>query len=239
MSLSVDVVTLFPEMFHGPFEHSIVARAVQAGLVDVRVVGLRPFGVGVHRVTDDYPYGGGQGMVMRPEPLVQAVEWCQARVPHPARVVVTAARGRLLTQRMLEAWSGCPYLIVVAGHYEGIDQRVVDVLGAEEVSIGNFVLTGGELPAMVVVDGVVRLLPGALGDRESARQDSFSGPSGLLEGPQYTRPPVFRGLAVPGVLLSGDHARIAAWRAEQALATTAGRRPDLLEGKRAENCPPR
>jgi tRNA (guanine37-N1)-methyltransferase len=231
----IDIVTLFPSMFRGPFDASIVARARQRGLVEIGLVDLRPFGVGPHRITDDYPYGGGQGMVMRPEPLVRAVEWCLARTPARGRVIVTAARGWPLRQTHLEQWSQERHLVIVAGHYEGIDQRVVDIFGAEEISLGDFVLTGGELPAMAIVDGVVRLLPGALGDADSARHDSFSGPRRLLEGPQYTRPPMYRGRGVPPVLQSGDHGRIAAWRADQALRTTAERRPELLFDPR-ENC---
>jgi tRNA (guanine37-N1)-methyltransferase len=225
----IDIVTLFPEMFRGPFGVSMVARAVHRGLVDLRIVPLRPFGVGVHRVTDDYPYGGGQGMVMRPEPVVEAVEWAMAHVPAPPTVLVTSAQGPVLTQSQLRAWAERPYLIVVAGHYEGIDQRAIEIVGGQEVSIGSFVLTGGELPAMVIVDGVVRLLPGVLGAGEGAADDSFSGPEGWLEGPQYTRPPLYRGLAVPDVLRSGNHQAVARWRREQALQTTRTRRPDLLE----------
>lgn len=219
-ALRVDIVTLFPEMFQGPFAASIVARAAAKGLVDIRLVDLRPFGVGVHRLTDDYPYGGGVGMLMRPEPLVDAVEWCLAHEPRPGRILVTSARGRPLTQPGLEELARGDHLVVIAGHYEGIDQRVVDTLGAEEVSLGPFVLTGGEIPAMALVDGVVRLLPGALGAEAGSREDSFSGSDRLVEGPQYTRPPVYRGRAVPEVLLSGDHARIRAWREEQARAST-------------------
>ncbi|MGC8488644.1 MAG: tRNA (guanosine(37)-N1)-methyltransferase TrmD [Clostridia bacterium] len=218
--LKIHVVTLFPDMFAGPFADSIVDRAVRKGLVDIRLVPLRPFGVGVHRICDDYPYGGGVGMLMRPEPLVDAVEWCLAHEPRPARVLVTAARGRPLSQPWLEELSRAGHLVLIAGHYEGIDQRVLDVLGAEELSLGPFVLTGGEIPAMAVVDGVVRLLPGALGAEEGSRDDSFSGPHRLVEGPQYTRPPVYRGHAVPDVLLSGDHARIRAWREQQARMST-------------------
>jgi tRNA (guanine37-N1)-methyltransferase len=225
----IDIVTLFPEMFRGPFDVSIVARARERGAVDLRIVPLRPFGVGVHHLTDDYPYGGGEGMVMRPEPIVEAVEWAMAHVPAPARVVVTSAQGRLLTQDLLREWAALPYLVIVAGHYEGIDQRAVDLLGADEVSVGSFVLTGGELPAMLMVDGVVRLLPGVLGAPTGAQQDSFSGPDGWLEGPQYTRPLTYRGLTVPDVLRSGNHRAVAAWRRREALRVTRERRPDLLD----------
>ncbi len=217
--MQIDVITLFPEMFDGPFAVSMVARAAAEGRVTVNVVPLRPFGVGEHHLTDDYPYGGGPGMVMRPEPIVHAVEWAAARVPAPPTVLVTSAQGRRLNQRQLQQWATRPYLVVVAGHYEGMDQRVVPLLGAEEVSIGDYVLTGGELPAMVIVDGVVRLLPGVLGAADGAAQDSFSLADGALEGPQYTRPLSYRGLPVPEVLRSGHHANIRAWR--------------LAEGRRA------
>lgn len=213
--MQIDIVTLFPEMFCGPFAVSIVARAQAQGLVSLNLINLRPFGVGEHRVTDDYPYGGGPGMVMRPEPIVRAVEWAAARVPGRPTVLVTSAQGRRLEQQGLRAWAQASHLVIVAGHYEGIDQRVVDLLGAEEVSVGDFVLTGGELPAMVVVDGVVRLLPGVLGAPDGAQRDSFGTPAGELEGPQYTRPLIYRGHEVPAVLRSGHHERIAAWRAEQ------------------------
>jgi tRNA (guanine37-N1)-methyltransferase len=214
--MQIDVVTLFPEMFQGPFAVSMLARAQREGMLTLRVIGLRPFGVGEHRLTDDYPYGGGPGMVLRPEPIVRAVEWAQAHVPAPATVLVTSAQGRPLRQRHLRRWAASPYVVVIAGHYEGIDQRVVDLLCAEEVSIGDYVLTGGELPAMVLVDGIARLLPGVLGASMGADEDSFSGPDEALEGPQYTRPLEYRGLAVPEVLRSGHHARISAWRRRQA-----------------------
>jgi tRNA (guanine37-N1)-methyltransferase len=209
----LDIVTLFPDMVERPLRESIIGRAAARGLIRVRVVGLRRFGVGPHRVTDDYPYGGGGGMVLRPEPVVDAVEWAVAHVPAPPLVLVTAAQGIPLTQSHLEQWAVRPYVVIVAGHYEGIDQRVVTVLNAVEVSIGPYVLTGGELPALVIADGVARLLPGVLGAPEGARQDSFSGPGRGPEGPQYTRPPVYRGLPVPPVLRSGDPAAVRAWRA--------------------------
>jgi tRNA (guanine37-N1)-methyltransferase len=225
--MRIDIVTLFPEMFQGPFAASMLARAQAQGAVEIGMVPLRPFGVGVHRITDDYPYGGGAGMLMRPEPLVEAVEWAMARVPHPARVIVSSAQGRLLTQPMLEEWAKLPYVIMIAGHYEGIDQRVIDILEADEVSLGSFVLTGGELPVMVMVDGVVRLLPGVLGAEMGTATDSFSGEDRLLEGPQYTRPISYRGREVPAVLRSGNHAEIARWRRREAERVTETVRPDL------------
>ena len=224
--MHIDIVTLFPEMFRGPFGVSMVGRAVAQGLVSVNVVPLRPFGVGEHHLTDDYPYGGGPGMVMRPEPIVRAVEWARARVPADGTVLVTSAQGRPVTQRQLQAWAKLPYLVLVAGHYEGIDQRVVPLLDAEEVSIGDYVLTGGELPAMVIADGVVRLLPGVLGASDGAAQDSFSGADGTLEGPQYTRPLTYRGLTVPEVLRSGHHEKIRAWRLAEGVRAAERRTPD-------------
>ena len=225
--MQIDIVTLFPEMFQGPFAVSIVARAKAQGLLSLNVVNLRAFGVGEHRTTDDYPYGGGPGMVMRPEPIVRAVEWAAARVPAPPLVLVTSAQGRRLEQRDLQGWASQPYLVIVAGHYEGIDQRVMELLAAEEVSVGDFVLTGGELPAMVMVDGVVRLLPGVLGAPDGAQRDSFSNGEGDLEGPQYTRPLVYRGQEVPAVLRSGHHERIRAWRAQQGREAAARRARSL------------
>lgn len=226
--MQIDIITLFPEMFVGPLDHSMVGRARKKGLVDIRLVGVRPFGVGIHQITDDYPYGGGAGMLMRPEPLVDACEWAMAHVPKRPRVLVTSAQGTVVTQSRLEEWAALPYVLLVAGHYEGIDQRAIEILGAEEVSIGDYVLTGGELPAMVLTDGIVRLLPGVLGALEGAQYDSFSQAERWLEGPQYTRPWEFRGKAVPDILKSGDHQRIAAWRREQSRRLTRERRPDLI-----------
>jgi tRNA (guanine37-N1)-methyltransferase len=219
-SLRIDIVTLFPDMFSGPFAESMVRRSLERGIAEIQIVPLRPFGVGVHRITDDYPYGGGVGMLMRPEPVVEAVEWCLAHDPRPARVLITAARGRPLGQRWLEELAGAGHLVIVAGHYEGIDERVIDILQAEELSLGPFVLTGGEIPAMALVDGVVRLLPGVLGAESGSRDDSFSGDERLVEGPQYTRPPRYRGVPVPEALLSGDHARIKEWRQQAARRST-------------------
>jgi tRNA (guanine37-N1)-methyltransferase len=186
-------------------------------------VPLREFGLGRHRVVDDTPYGGGPGMVLKPEPIVAAVE--SIRRPE-STVVLTTPRGRLFTQALARELAARPHLVLVCGHYEGVDERVVAVLGAEEVSIGDFVLTGGELPAMVIVDAVARLLPGALGAEASPVEESHS--AGLLEYPQYTRPVEFRGLRVPAVLLGGNHAAIARWRRLQSLVLTLTRRPELL-----------
>jgi tRNA (guanine37-N1)-methyltransferase len=220
----IDIVTLFPAMVEGPIRASMLGRARERGLVDIRVVDLRDYAEGRHRVTDDYQFGGGGGMVLKPEPVFAAVE--ALRTP-AARVVMLDPRGRSLTQAVVRELAALPHLILLAGHYEGVDGRVSDVLADDEISIGDYVLTGGELPALVVTDAVARLIPGVLGNATAPHQDSFA--DGLLEGPQYTRPEVFRDLRVPEVLLSGDHARIARWRREQALWRTWQRRPELLE----------
>ncbi|POB09163.1 tRNA (guanosine(37)-N1)-methyltransferase TrmD [Sulfobacillus sp. hq2] len=223
----IQVVTLFPEMFEGPMTTSIVRRAQDRGLVDIRRVPLRWFGVGPHRVTDDYPFGGNIGMLLRADVVVPAVEWATVHHAAAPTVLVTSAQGRRFDQTMARELAQLEHLIVVAGHYEGIDERAIHMVHGQEVSIGDVVLTGGEIPAMVMIDAIVRLLPGALGADEGAWQESFSGAGGL-EGPQYTRPRVFRDQAVPDVLLSGDHAKIAKWQSEQARRRTAERRPDLL-----------
>ncbi|MFO8010287.1 MAG: tRNA (guanosine(37)-N1)-methyltransferase TrmD [Dehalococcoidia bacterium] len=221
----IDIITLFPGMFNGPFEESIVKRAVERGLVDIRLHNLREYGLGKHRVVDDYPHGGGAGMVLMAEPLFNAVEFIRGEGECP--VILLTPQGRLFDQRVAGELAAHPGMILVCGHYEGVDERVREHLVTDEISIGDYVLTGGELPAMVVVDAVVRQLPGALGSEESARDDSHS--SGLLEYPQYTRPQNYRGWEVPEVLLSGNHAQIARWRGEQAIIRTMERRPDLLE----------
>lgn len=219
--LAINVVTLFPEVFHPFLAASIAGRAQAAGLVRYRVVQLREFAIDRHGTVDDYPYGGGAGMVLKPEPLVAAVESLEQRGP----VVLLSARGRPLRHRDAVRYSVGQALTLVCGHYKDVDQRVVEVLGAEEVSVGDFVLSGGEPAALCLIDAVVRLLPGALGDHESAASDSFY--EGLLSPPSYTRPPEFRGLRVPEVLTSGNHAAIRAWREREAERLTAERRPDL------------
>ena len=219
-----DVITLFPGMFRGPLEESILGRAQARGLLRVRVHDLRAWTQDRHRVVDDTPYGGGAGMVLKPEPLVAAVEALNAG--GTALAILLTPQGELFTQGLAARLAAHDHLILVCGRYEGFDERVAVALGAREVSIGDYVLTGGELPALVVIDAVARLVPGVLGDAESARQDSFA--TGLLDHPQYTRPPVFRGLAVPEALLSGDHGRIRRWRRREALRRTRARRPDLL-----------
>jgi len=222
--LTVNVVTLFPEWFAAPLATSILGRAAKAGLVRFRVVQLRDYTHDKHHTVDDAPYGGGAGMVLKVEPLVEAVEDLKV-VQGP--IVILSARGTLFTHETAVRYSLGSELTLLCGHYKDVDQRVVDVLGAEEVSIGDFVLSGGEPAALCVVDAVVRLLPGALGDHESASSDSHY--DGLLAPPSYTRPPSYRGLDVPDVLLSGDHDKIAAWRVAQAERLTRERRPDLWD----------
>ncbi|HEX8918566.1 MAG TPA: tRNA (guanosine(37)-N1)-methyltransferase TrmD [Chloroflexota bacterium] len=220
----VDVITLFPQIFRSWLEQGVVSRAVERGLVNVVLTDLRPFGVGRHHVTDDYPFGGGPGMVMKPEPLFAAVEALNRGSDVP--VILLSPHGRIFKQAQAEQLSRLRRFVLVAGHYEGIDERVRQHLVDDELSIGDFVLSCGELAAMVVVDTVVRLLPGALAEG-SASEESFS--QGLLEHPHYTRPAEFRGWSVPEVLLSGHHERVARWRREQSILRTVQRRPDLLE----------
>ncbi len=221
--MRVDILTLFPGLFAGPFAEGMVRKAVESGICTLRVHDLRDWAQGPHRVADDYAFGGGPGMVLKPEPIVAAVEALRGEGAGP--LVYLTPQGERFDQALAWRLAGEPALTLLCGRYEGIDQRVLDLLAPREVSIGDYVLTGGELPAMVLVEAVVRLLPGVLA-AGAASADSFA--DGLLEGPQYTRPRVFRGRAVPDVLLSGDHARIARWRREQALRHTVARRPDLL-----------
>ena len=219
--LRVKVVTLFPDWFTAPLSSSILGRAAAAGLVKYRVVQLRDYTHDKHHTVDDAPYGGGAGMVLKPEPFFEAALDLKAKPP----IVLLSARGQLFTHEIAVRYSLGSELTLLCGHYKDVDQRVADGLDAEEVSIGDFVLSGGEPAALCVVDAVVRLLPGALGDHESASSDSHY--EGLLAPPSYTRPPSYRGLEVPNVLLSGDHDKIAAWRAAQAERLTRERRPDL------------
>jgi tRNA (guanine37-N1)-methyltransferase len=219
--LTINVVTLFPEYFAAPLALSIPGRAAERGLVRYRVVQLRDYTHDRHRTVDDYPYGGGAGMVLRPEPFFEAVEDLRAQPP----IVLLSARGRPFVHQDAVRFAVGRELTLLCGHYKDVDQRVADGLEAEELSIGDFVLSGGEPAALCVIDAVVRLLPGALGDHESAATDSHS--DGLLAPPSYTRPPSYRGLEVPAVLLSGDHAQIAAWRRAEAERLTRERRPDL------------
>ncbi|HET9386612.1 MAG TPA: tRNA (guanosine(37)-N1)-methyltransferase TrmD [Gemmatimonadales bacterium] len=223
--LTINVVTLFPEWFTAPFGSSILGRAAKAGLVRYRTVQLRAYTHDRHQTVDDAPYGGGAGMVLKVEPLVEAVE--DLEVVNGSPIVLLSARGTLFSHDTAVRYSLGNELTLLCGHYKDVDQRVAEVLQAEEVSIGDFVLSGGEPAALCVVDAVVRLLPGALGDHESASSDSHY--EGLLAPPSYTRPPSYRGLDVPDVLLSGDHDKIAAWRAAEAERLTRERRPDLWQ----------
>ncbi len=222
--LEIDVITIFPGMLNGFLEESMLKRAQAKGAVRVRMINLRDFAAGKHQVTDDRPFGGGPGMVMKPEPLFAAVE--AVRRPE-SRVIMMTPQGRLFSQGEAERLAQASHLVFICGHYEGIDERVRTALATDELSIGDYVLTNGVLPAAVVIDATVRLLPGVLGAGESAtREESFS--SGLLEFPQYTRPPEFRGMRVPEVLLSGHHGEIDRWRRAQAELRTLAKRPDLL-----------
>lgn len=217
--------TIFPAILQGPLRESLLGKAIEAGVLDVRVHDLRRFATGRHRQVDDEAYGGGPGMVMKPEPLFAAVEWLGEG---PTRVLLLSPAGRRLDQSMVRELAGEPWLVLLCGRYEGVDERVVEGLPAEEVSIGDYVLSGGELPALVVIEAVTRLVPGVIGREESHERDSF-GSDGLLDHPHYTRPAAFRGMRVPEVLLSGDHAAIERWRREAALEKTRRNRPDLLE----------
>jgi len=222
-SLRIDVITIFPQMLKGFLEESMVKRAAEQGAVDIHTVDLRQFTSDTHRTTDDRPYGGGPGMIMMAEPLFAAVE--SVRTPE-ARVVLMTPHGRSFKQSVAKELAPETHLVFVCGHYEGVDERVRERLVSDEISIGDYILTNGVLAAAVVIDAVVRLLPGVLGGKGAAEDESFS--KGTLEYPQYTRPANFRGMKVPDVLRSGDHRAIGRWRVEQALKRTQARRPDLL-----------
>ncbi len=223
--MKIDVLTLFPAMFAGPLDESIVKRARQAGLLDLTIHDLRVYTHDRHRTVDDRPFGGGPGMVLKPEPIFEAVE---ALAGESTRVTLMTPQGRRFDQSVARELSGYDHLLLVCGSYEGFDERIREHLAHDEISLGDFVLTNGALPAMTVIDAVTRLIPGALGDDESSADESFS--HGTLEYPQYTRPAEFRGWKVPDALLSGHHAEIEKWRREQAIERTRKRRPDLLDG---------
>ncbi|BDG07530.1 tRNA (guanine-N(1)-)-methyltransferase [Anaeromyxobacter paludicola] len=225
--LEAEILTLFPRMCEGYLAESILGKAREAGLVDVRVQDIRAHAPGRHKVCDDAPYGGGAGMVMKPEPLTDAIEAARARLPG-ARVLLTSPRGRRLDQPLARDLAAQGRVIVVCGRYEGVDERVMQVVDME-VSLGDFILTGGELAALCIVDAAARLVPGVLGNEASAGAESFEGERGLLEHPHYTRPPDFRGMKVPEILLSGDHRRIERWRRRESLRATREKRPDLFE----------
>jgi tRNA (guanine37-N1)-methyltransferase len=222
--LIIDIITLFPEIFFGPLAESIVGRAVKNGLVKINTVNLRDYAHDERGTVDDKPYGGGPGMLLKPEPLFEAVEDIRTDKSH---VILTAPQGQSFSQQIAGELKTYEHLIIICGHYEGVDERVRTELIDREISIGDFILTSGNLAAMVMTDAIVRLLPGVLGCDASSEDESFS--HGLLEYPQYTRPLEFRGMKVPGVLLSGDHGRIAAWRREQSESITRINRPDLWE----------
>lgn len=226
--MRIDVLTIFPEMLEQSVSYSILGRAQEKGLVRFNPVDIRSFAYNKHRAVDDYPYGGGQGMVMQPEPIFLAAERVleEAGGKENARIILLSPQGSLFTQAKAWELARLPHLILVCGHYEGVDERVREFLVDEDLSIGDYVLTGGEIPALVVADAVVRLLPGVLGSPASASDDSFS--QGVLEYPQYTRPYDFRGHKVPEILLSGNHGEIAKWRRKQSLLKTYIKRPDLL-----------
>ncbi|MBI4317209.1 MAG: tRNA (guanosine(37)-N1)-methyltransferase TrmD [Chloroflexi bacterium] len=225
-----DILTIFPAMFAGPFDESIVKRAQKKGLVSITIHNIRDYARDKHRSTDDYPYGGGVGMVMKPEPIFDAIEAILATISQPWRqapeIILLSPSGRPLTQSIALQLAQREHIIFICGRYEGVDERVREHLATDDMSIGDYVLSGGEIPAMVIVDAVTRLVPGVLGAAQSAAEESFA--QGLLEYPQYTRPPDFRGWQVPEILLSGNHAAIARWRREQSLLRTWHRRPDLL-----------
>jgi len=221
--MKIDILTLFPEICRAPLSESIMKRAQKNGIVDLRIHNLRDWARDKHHIVDDAPFGGGQGMVMKPEPIFAAVESLRTE---NSGVVLMTPQSRTLTQSLATELSKREHLIVICGHYEGVDHRVIEHLVNLEISIGDYVLTNGAIAAVVLVDAIVRLLPGALGHEQSATDDSFSG--GLLEAPQYTRPAEFRGWKVPEVLLSGNHAEIEKWRKEQGLKRTRENRPDLL-----------
>jgi len=230
MTLRVDVLTLFPRIFDSPLRESLLGKAIAARLVDVRVHDIREHAHDRHRQVDDYGFGGGPGMVLKPEPVFEAVEALEPEpVPERKRVLLMSPSGRRFTQAMARELAMEPWLVLVCGRYEGVDERVADGLPAEELSIGDFVLSGGEVPALVVLEAVSRLIPGVLGNEESLEAESFEG--GLLDHPHYTRPREFRGMTVPEVLISGDHGAIAAWRRQAALDKTRRNRPDLLEDR--------
>jgi len=230
--MKFDVLTLFPNMFSSAFQESILGKAIEKRLIEIRTINIRDFTLDKHHVVDDTPYGGGQGMVMKVEPIARAIEWIKSQDPLPWTIYLTP-QGKPLDMEMARNLSSKSHLILLCGRYEGVDERVRELLIDEEISIGDYVLTGGELAAMVIIDAVSRLLPAVLGSDRSAEEDSFF--HSLLEYPQYTRPSNFRGTEVPEVLLSGDHSAISLWRRKEALKRTSLRRPDLLAKARLSN----
>ena len=230
--MKIDILTLFPEMFPAVLSAGVIGRAAERGLLQFCVTDIRDYTEDKHRKVDDYPFGGGAGQLLAAQPIFATLQAIDGQ-DSGARMVYMSPRGRLLDKDLAEELAGEPSLVVLCGHYEGVDQRVIDAFGFEEVSVGDYILTGGELPAMVLIDAVCRLVPGVLGSEESHAEESIY--SGLLEYPQYTRPASFEGLDVPEVLLSGDHAKIALWNFEQSLRLTAERRPEMLHRWIEEN----
>ena len=228
--MKIEVVTLFPRMIAGALEYGVVGRAIERGLVTVGTEDPRAYTLDAHRTVDDRPYGGGPGMVMKPEPLLAAIRAAHSRLPPGSPRICLSAQGEPFDERAARSLATLPGMLLVAGRYEGVDERVIELGIDRQLSIGDYVLSGGELPALTVIDAVARLVPGALGDERSSEQDSFA--HGLLDWPHYTRPEVFEGLSVPPVLLSGDHAGIGRWRLQRAVEQTWRRRPDLLAGAR-------
>jgi tRNA (guanine37-N1)-methyltransferase len=235
--MQFDIMTLFPEMFQGPLSTGLFQRAVSRGLVAVNLHNIRDYTHDRHHTVDDYPYGGGAGMILKPEPVFEAVESLQSGMSSEQAtalpIILLTPQGRLFSQQIAMELSQHPQLVLICGRYEGIDERVREHLATDEISIGDYVLGGGELAAMVIVDAVIRLLPGVLGSEESSLDESHT--TGLLEYPQYTRPPVYRDWSVPEVLLSGNHAQIAKWRREQAITRTVKRRPEMLDRAQLDN----
>lgn len=230
--MKISILTLFPEMFTGPFDQSIIRRAKEKSLVDIRLINIRDFATDRYRSVDDHPYGGGHGMVMRVDVIDKALSSIKHHVSREKTVIILLdPQGIPYTQKKAQELSQLDHLILLCGHYEGVDERVRTLVD-EEISIGDYVLTGGELPAMVIVDSVVRLLAGVLANPKAPQEESFSAASGLLEHPQYTRPPSYKSMKVPDILLSGDHQKITDWQKKQAHVKTRARRPELLRAKK-------
>jgi len=228
--VKIDIVTIFPAMFEQPLAAGVLGRAIERGTLDVKVRDLRDFTTDRHRVVDDVPYGGGPGMVLKPDPIFRALDTIEAERGAPLTVVMMSPQGRRFTQAEAQRLSGLAHVVLLCGRYEGIDERVRDLVATEELSIGDFVVSGGETPALLVIDAVSRLVPGVVGDQESVEQDSFA--QGILDHPHYTRPAEFAGRRVPDVLLSGHHAEVRKWRTAEALRRTQERRPDLIDERR-------
>ncbi len=224
-----DILTLFPEMFTGPFSESIISRAREKDIIEINLIDFREFATDRHKKVDDYPYGGGSGMVLKPEPIYRAYKQIVSKRNTKPPTILMTPRGKKLTQDLVKKYSKNDGLIIICGHYEGVDERIRETIVTDEISIGDYVLTGGELPAMVFVESIARMLPGVLGDENSKKEDSFF--NGLLDYPQYTRPRVFKDKNVPEILLSGHHQNIKTWRKKMALKNTLVNRPDLIDKK--------